>query len=215
MRVLVACEFSGTVRDAFLAAGHDAVSCDLLPTEAPGPHYQGDVRDVLGRDWDLMVAHPPCTYLTNSANGSLYKTTPSKRSGVLVGPARWAALIESALFFRSLLDAPIPRVAIENPTMVSHAREIVGRRADQVIQPWMFGHPETKATGLWLKGLPPLIATEDVRAVMAALPTKERSRVHYASPGPDRWKVRSITYVGVALAMAEQWGAPDRIEAAS
>lgn len=213
MRVLVGCEFSGAVRDAFLAAGHDAMSCDLLPTEVPGPHHQGDVFNIIEDGWDLAIFHPPCTYLTNSANGSLYKTTPSRNPGVLVGPARWAALIEGALFFRSLLDAPIPRIAVENPTMVSHARKIVGRGPDQVIHPWMFGHTEMKATGLWLKGLPPLIATEDVRGVMETLPYAERAKVHSASPGPDRWKVRSVTYAGIAQAMADQWGATGRIGA--
>lgn len=208
LRVLVACEFSGAVRDAFLALGHDAMSCDLLPTEVPGPHYEGDVRDVLGDGWDLMVAHPPCTYLTNSANGHLYRSEAAK-SGVLVGPARWAALIEGATFFRELLNAPIPRVAIENPVMNGHARKIVGRRADQIIQPWMFGHLESKATGLWLRGLPPLIGTEDGRAAMESLPRRESRKVHYAAPSADRWKLRSATYPGIAAAMAQQWGATD------
>lgn len=205
MRILIGCEFSGVVRDAFIRAGHDAWSCDLLPTEAPGPHHQGDIREVLDAGWDLGIFHPPCTYLANSANGSLYKTE-SKTPGVLVGPARWAALIDSAVFFRSLLDAPIPRIAVENPIMNGHARKIIGTGPTQTVQPWMFGHTEIKATGLWLRGLPPLVITEDVRAATMALPYAERGRVHHASPGPDRWKVRSVTYAGIAQAMADQWG---------
>lgn len=206
MRVLVGCEYSGVVRDAFIAAGHDAVSCDLLPTEKPGPHYQGDVLDVIHDDWDLAVFHPPCTYLTNSANGALYRSEASK-SGALVGPARWAALIDGATFFRELLDAPIPRVAVENPVMNGHARKIVGRRADQIVQPWMFGHLESKATGLWLRGLPPLIGTEDARAAMERLPRRESHKIHFTPPSAERWKLRSATYPGIAAAMAEQWGA--------
>ena len=202
MRVLVACEFSGAVRDAFIRAGHDAMSCDLLPTEAPGPHYQGDVRDILGDGWDLMVGHPECTYLCNSGFHNTYRETSKE----LCGHDRWKALISGAVFFRELLECPIPKVAIENPVMVKYAASIVGRRQDQIIQPWMFGHPEKKATGLWLKGLPPLIATEDVRGVMAGMPKSETDRIHYASPGPDRWKLRSVTYAGIAQAMADQWG---------
>lgn len=196
MRVLVACEYSGAVRDAFMRQGHDAMSCDLLPTDVPGPHHQGDVFDVLHDGWDLMVAHPPCTYLTNSGVRWLY--TEEKR---------WQHLIDGATFFRALLEAPIPRIAVENPVMHGWASKIVGKKQTQVVQPWMFGHPETKATALWLKGLPPLLATDDVRDVMRTLPAKERNRIHYASPGPDRWKLRSTTYAGIAEAMAQQWGA--------
>lgn len=195
MRVLVACEYSGVVRDAFLARGHDATSCDLLPTDSPGPHYEGDVFDVLGDGWDLMIAHPPCTYLTNS--GVRWLTTQ---------PKRWQELIEGAAFFRELLHAPIPRIAVENPVMHKWAALIVGRRQDQVVQPWMFGHLESKATGLWLKGLPPLMPTSDLRAATMQLPASERNRIHYVPPGADRWKVRSITYAGIAEAMADQWG---------
>jgi hypothetical protein len=196
MRVLVGCEYSGTVRDAFLALGHDAMSCDLLPTDVPGPHYQGDVRDVLGDGWDLAVLHPECTYLCNS--GVRWLSTDI---------TRWPKMIEAATFFRDLLNAPIPRVAVENPIMHGYAAKIIGQRQTQVVQPWMFGHPEKKATGLWLRGLPPLVATDDVRDVMATLPKSETDRIHYASPGPDRWKLRSTTFVGIARAMAEQWGA--------
>lgn len=194
MRVLVACEYSGTVRDAFLAAGHDAMSCDLLPTDVPGPHHQGDVRDVLDAGWDLMVAHPTCTYLCNS--GVRWLSTE---------PDRWKRMIEGAVFFRDLLNAPIPRVAVENPVMHGYAAAIIGQRQTQVVQPWMFGHPEKKATGLWLRGLPPLLATDDVREVMRSLPKSVTDRIHYASPGPDRWKLRSTTYAGLSAAMADQW----------
>lgn len=196
MKVLVACEYSGTVRDAFIARGHDAMSCDLLPTEAPGPHHEGDVRDVINFGWDLVVAHPPCTYLANSGARWLYERDN-----------RWQALIDGACFFRELLDAPAPRVAVENPIMHEWARKIVGRGPDQTIQPYEFGHAESKRTGLWLRGLPRIVPTDNVEAEMRALPDRERSRVHYASPGPDRWKVRSTFYAGVAEAMAYQWGA--------
>jgi hypothetical protein len=203
MRVLIACEYSGVVRDAFLAQGHDAMSCDLLPSDAPGPHYQGDVFDIIDRDWDLMIAHPPCTYLTNSGVRWLHSD-----------PTRWQDLIAGAVFFRRLLEAPINCIAIENPVMHKYAAAIIGRRQSQIVQPWMFGHPEQKATGLWLKGLPPLVPTHDVKAHMMTLPTAERNRIHYASPGPDRWKLRSATYTGVARAMADQWRAPDPFWAA-
>ena len=208
LRVLVACEYSGTVRDAFIRAGHDATSCDLLPSESDaGPHYQGDVFDIIDKGWDLMVAHPPCTYLTNAANGSLYKTEPSK-TGALVGPHRWAALIDGAVFFKSLLNAPIPRVAVENPRMNPYAVKVIGRGADQTVQPYEFGQPETKGVSLWLRGLPPLVGTEDVKAAMLALPYRERAKVHSASPGPDRSKARSMFFPGIADAMAAQWGTP-------
>src|SRR5690606_13666757 len=195
MRVLVACEYSGVVRDAFLARGHDAMSCDLLPTDSPGPHYQGDVRDVLFDGWDLMIAHPPCTYLTNSGVRWLKDN-----------PERWELMKEGAEFFRMLLNAPIPMRAIENPIMHGHAVQIIGRRQDQVVQPWMVGHTEQKATGLWLENLPLLQPTDNVREEMMALPKKERNRIHYMSPGKDRWKLRSTTYQGIAEAMADQWG---------
>lgn len=207
MRVLVACEYSGTVRDAFLRAGHDAMSCDLLPTDAPGPHYEGDVLDVLGDGWDLLIAHPPCTYLTNA--GVRWLTDGVKDgSHVKMRKAieRWAELLDAAVFFRLLLDAPIERVAVENPVMHRHARKLVGRPADQIVQPYHHGHTETKATGLWLRNLEPLRPTNDVKAETYALPYAERARVHYAAPGPDRWKIRSTTYSGIAQAMADQWG---------
>lgn len=194
MRVLIGCEFSGVVRDAFLRAGHDAMSCDLLPTDAPGPHHRGDVLGVLTWGWDLAVFHPPCTYLANAGARWLYE-----RSG------RWAQLVEGAEFFRALLDAPIPRVAVENPTMHPVALEIVGQNPTQIIQPWQFGHMETKATGLWLRGLPPLRETRNVHAETMALPPLIRGRSQHEQPGPARWKRRSVTYPGIAQAMAEQW----------
>lgn len=195
-RVLVACEYSGAVRDAFIAAGHDAMSCDLLPTDVPGPHYQGDVRDVLGDGWDLMIAHPPCTYLTNSGVAWLHKD-----------PARWALLDDGAAFFRLLLEAPVPRIAVENPIMHKYARARIGSvQYSQIVQPWMFGHPESKATCLWLKGLPLLQNTNDVREEMKRLPVSEQQRLHWLPPSKDRWKLRSTTYPGIAAAMAAQWG---------
>jgi site-specific DNA-cytosine methylase len=181
MRVLVACEYSGAVRDAFLARGHDAMSCDLLETERPGPHYQGDVRDVLGDGWDLMIAHPPCTHLA-------------------VSGARWfkdkqVEQQEALDFVRLLLEAPIPRIALENPISIISSRI---RKPDQIIQPWQFGHGETKATCLWLRNLPKLTPTQIVNG--------REARVHRMAPGPDRWKERSRTYAGIAAAMAAQWG---------
>lgn len=199
LSVLVACEFSGTVRDAFIARGHDAMSCDLLPTEKPGPHYQGDVRDLLQPNrWDLMIAHPSCTYLTNSGVRWLYKD-----------PTRQQKMLDGAAFFRLMLDAPIPKIAVENPIMHKYAKEAIGGIVQsQVIQPWMFGHLEKKATCLWLKGLPPLIPTSNLKNATDALPIKEQQRLHYLSPGPERWRERSRTYQGIADAMAEQWGNP-------
>jgi len=188
VRVLVACEFSGIVRDAFLAEGHDAVSCALLPTESPGPHYQGDVREILNDGWDLMVAHPPCTYLANSGVRWLYEKD-----------GRWQDLIEGAVFFRDLLEAPIPHVAVENPVMHKWARKIVGCGPDFTVQPWQFGHGETKRICWWTRGLPELEPTNLVEGRMA--------RVLREPPSDDRWKKRSRFYPGVAKAMARQWHA--------
>ena len=197
MRILVACEYSGRVRDAFIRHGHEAMSCDILPTDNPGPHYQGDVRDILDDGWDLMVAHPPCTYMTNSGVTWLHKD-----------PTRWAKLDDAAAFFKMLLDAPIEKIAVENPIMHKYAKERIGGvKQTQVVQPWMFGHMEQKATCLWLKNLPPLVPTNNVKAEMLQLPDNERQRLHYLPPSADRWKLRSTTYMGVAEAMANQWGA--------
>jgi len=181
MRVLIACEFSGIVRNAFIARGHDAVSCDLLPTERPGPHIQGDVLEHLGGVWDLLIAHPPCTYL--AVSGARWWKDRQKEQA------------EALDFIKQLLNCTIEKVALENPIGK------IGtyfRPADQIIQPWMFGHGETKATCLWLKGLPKLVPTN---VVSGRVP-----RVHHASPGPNRWKERSRTLPGIAAAMAEQWG---------
>lgn len=188
MRVLIACEFSGIVRDAFIEHGHNAMSCDLLPTERLGPHYQGDVLDIIDDGWDLMIAHPPCTYLANSGVRWLHE-----REG------RWDKMRKGAEFFRGLLDAPIKAKAIENPIMHKYAVAIIGRRQDQVVQPWQFGHGETKAVCLWLEGLPPLVPTQIVE--------DREARVHMESPSKHRWKNRSRFYPRIADAMATQWPA--------
>lgn len=196
MKVLIACEYSGRVREAFAKLGHDVLSVDLLETEKPGNHYQGNIEDVLYDDWDLMIAHPPCTYLTNSGVCHLHKD-----------PTRWEKLDNGAAFFKLLLDAPIKMKCIENPIMHKYAIERIGGiKQSQVIQPWMFGHMEQKATCLWLEGLPLLTATTNVKAEMMELPKSQRERLHYLPPGPDRWKERSRTYQGVADAMANHWG---------
>jgi site-specific DNA-cytosine methylase len=184
MRVLIACESSGVVRDAFRARGHFAMSCDLLSAERPGPHHQGDVRELLDQEWDLLIAHPPCTYLSVSG---MHWTARGLRD---------PKLTEDALdFVRLFMDAPIERIAIENP--VSKISTAI-RKPDQIVQPWQFGHGETKATCLWLKGLPKLVPTQVVDG--------REARIHKMSPGPDRWKERSRTYQGIADAMASQWG---------
>lgn len=184
MRVLIACEFSGAVRTAFESLGHEAWSCDLLDTEIPGNHYLGDVRDILNDGWDLMVAHPPCTHLA-------------------VSGARWfkekqTEQAEALDFVRLLMGAPIERIAIENPISIISSRI---RKPDQIIQPWQFGHGETKATCLWLKGLPKLQPTNIVEG--------REQRVHKMPPSPDRWRERSRTFAGIAWAMALQWGSLD------
>lgn len=204
MQVLVACEYSGRVRDAFLRAGHDAMSCDMLETEVPGPHYQGDIRDVIDLGWDLMIAHPPCTYLASSANGAFNGPNGWTKNGTKRGPWRREEVDKAVDFFQFFVDAPVARKAIENPKGVISSRI---RKADQYIQPWQFGHPECKMTGLWLYNLPPLTPTLDVEAEMLLLPARERARIHHAAPGPNRWKERSRTYQGIADAMAAQWGA--------
>lgn len=196
MKVLVACEYSGTVRDAFLARGHDAMSCDLLPTDVPGPHYQGDVRDILDKDWDLMVAHPDCTYLCRAGQRWLH-AEPDERPGKLKGLPRYHAMWEAVQFFRTLQNAPIPMIAVENPRPNSEVVPFIGKPT-QVIQPWEHGHGETKATGLWLKGLPEIVPTNVVAGRHGA--------VWRMGPSPDRWKLRSITYPGIAAALAAQWG---------
>lgn len=186
MKVLVACEFSGIVRDAFIAKGHDAWSCDLLPTEKEGPHLIGDLMDFLAFDWfwikyDMMICFPPCTYLCSS--GARWWENKEKQQS------------DALHFVKFLLDAPINKICLENPIGIINTKI---RKPDQIIQPWMFGHGETKATCLWLKNLPKLKATNIVEG--------RKPRVHYESPGKDRWKNRSRTYQGIADAMAEQWG---------
>lgn len=202
MKVLIACEYSGRVRDAFIKTGHDAMSCDLLPSETPGPHYQGDVHDVLHDGWDLMIAHPPCTRLTNSGVRWLHVPPPGKTLEEM-----WIDLNKAAEFYRTLRDAPIPRKAIENPIMHRYARELIVPGTRQVVQPWWFGDPEFKATGFELIDLPPLVPTN--KLIPPASGTAEHmawSKVHRMSPGPERWKNRSRTFPGIASAIAEQWG---------
>lgn len=197
MKVLIACEFSGIVRDAFIARGHDAISCDILPTERPGPHWQGDVLHLIERtpDFDLMIAHPPCTYLANSGVRHLAEN-----------PNRQLSLMHGARFFRELLECDIPKICIENPIPHNFAVALIGRKYDQIIQPWMFGHFETKATCLWLKGLPKLQPVTNYKGWVDNLPKKDTHKTHYMSPGPNRRHLRSITYQGIADAFAAQWG---------
>ena len=183
--MLVACEFSGVVRDAFRRRGHDAMSCDLLPSETPGPHHQGPVSNLLTQPWDMVIAHPPCTRLCNSGVRWLHERN------------LWDEMRAAAEFFLECLNANAPMVAVENPVMHRHARAIVGCGPDFTVQPWQFGHGEVKRTCFWTRGLPPLEPTNIVSGRAA--------KVHKASPGPERWKVRSRTYLGIAEAMAEQW----------
>jgi hypothetical protein len=188
MRVLVACEFSGAVREAFKARGHDAWSCDTIKTSLPGPHLQGDVSKILDDGWDLMIAHPPCTYLANS--GVRWLKT---REG------RWEKMLKGADFFKLLLEADIPKICVENPIPHKYAVEAWGGKVySQIIQPWMFGHGETKATCLWLKNLPPLIPTHEVEG--------REQRIWKLPPSDNRARIRSMTYKGIAEAMADQWG---------
>jgi len=196
MKILVACEYSGTVRDAFIKKGHDAISCDLLPSDKPGPHYQGDIFDIINDGYDMMVAHPPCTYLANSGVCHLH-----------TDKSRWERLDEGAEFFKRLLECNISKICIENPIMHKYARErIGGTKYSQIVQPWMFGHTEKKATCLWLKGLPNLSETNNVKEEMEKLPKNQQNRLHYLPPSKYRWKLRSTTYQGIADAMANQWG---------
>ena len=186
MRVLVACEYSATVRDAFRELGHDAWSCDLLPTDGdPEYHFQGDVVEIMyGQGWDLMIAHPPCTHLSVSG---------ARHFAAKIADGRQQRALD---FVQLLMDAPIERIAIENPISVISSKI---RKPDQIIQPWQFGHGETKATCLWLKNLPKLEATDIVEG--------REQRMFRLPPSPDRWKIRSTTYKGIAKAMANQWGA--------
>ena len=198
MRVLVACEYSGRVREAFSKLGHEALSCDLLPAEDGGHHYQGDVREIMhvGK-WDLMIAHPPCTYLCNSGVRWLFEEE-----------GRWEKLEDAAKFFLELWNAPIPRIAIENPIMHKHGFERVKLKPDQIVHPWMFGEPESKSTGLYLKNLPKLIPTHRKNGdlFMEHAPENIQQSVHRMAPSEDRWKERSRTFISIAEAMADQWG---------
>jgi site-specific DNA-cytosine methylase len=194
MKVLVACEYSGTVREAFAAAGHDAMSCDLLPTDIPGNHYQGDVRDVLSDGWDLMICHPPCTYL--SVSGIHWN---NRGRG-------WDETEKALEFVRLLLDADIKHIALENPVSIISSRI---RKPDQIIQPYNFGHDASKATCLWLKNLPKLLPTEEIPPrIVNGKPrwgNQTDGGQNKLAPSDDRWKIRSTTYKGIAEAMASQW----------
>ena len=207
-RAIIGCEFSGAVRRALRAIGIDAYSCDILPAEDGDDvhHLQGDIIQILRshRGWDLGIFHPPCTYLANSGAKHLY-IDGRKENGP--NPDRWAGLDRAATFFRALLDLPIPKIAVENPIQHEHARFLIGAEPTQIIQPWMFGHKEMKATCLWLKGLPKLQPTNIV-GPPPKNPEERKAwaRVHRESPGPDRWKNRSRTFEGIAAAMADQWG---------
>jgi hypothetical protein len=193
MDILIACEYSGTVRDAFRRRGHNAVSCDLLPSDSDGPHITGDVFDLLDRRWDMMIAFPPCTHLAVSGA----RWFPEKRAD--------GRQQEGIDFFMAMINAPIERIAVENPIGIMSTQY---RRPDQIVQPWMFGHAEQKSTCLWLKNLASLDATENVHEEMMALPKNKRERLHYLPPSEDRWKMRSKTFQGIAEAMADQWGQP-------
>ena len=200
MRVLVACEESQVVTKAFRALGHEAYSNDIQ--ECSGGkrqwHKLGSAEAFLGEEWDMIIAHPPCTYLTNS--GVRWLTGKNARS------ERWQQLDEGARFFKMFLDHPCKKIAVENPIMHKYAVERVGRKHDQLIQPYMFGHTERKATCFWLKGLPPLQETNNVKEEMLKLPKREQQKIYYLPPSKDRAKLRSKTFEGIAQAMAEQWG---------
>lgn len=210
MKILIACEFSGTVRDAFIRRGHDAMSCDILPTESPGPHHQGDVMDILNDGWDMMIAHPPCTYLAVSGSGWLYhpkdKHLPTKeRRPHPKHLNRKQQQNDGADFFMSLYNAPIEKIAVENPVCVMSTRF---RKPDQIIHPYMFGHEASKATCLWLKGLTKLEPTKIVgKGEFKTSKSGKRGAAWnwWLPPGPDRWKIRSKTFQGIADAMAGQW----------
>lgn len=181
MKILIACEFSGIVRDAFIKKGHEAWSCDLLPTERPGPHYKQDVLEIINCGWDMMIAHPPCTHL--AVSGARWFKDKQKEQK------------EAIEFFMNLINASIDKICVENPISIMSTKY---RKPDQIIQPWQYGHGETKSTCLWLKGLPKLKPTNIVEG--------REQKIWKLPPSKDRWKLRSITYQGIADAMAEQWG---------
>lgn len=196
-KVLIACEYSGTVRDAFIKRGHDAMSCDLLPTDKPGPHHQGDVYDMLAQEWDLIIAHPPCTALTVAGNSTYGEGQPKY--------AERLASVEWTVALWRAMNVASPRVCMENPVGV--LRRLGGMHAPQYVQPYQFGHMEQKKTSLFLYGLPDLVPTNNVYGEMMKLPKNVRERLHYLPPSSDRWKIRSTTYQGIAAGMADQWGA--------
>ncbi len=206
MRVLIACEYTGAMRRALRARGHDAWSCDLLPAaDSSEHHFHEDCRNVILREhWDMLIAHPTCTYLCNSGVRWLYGGKGTTRD-----PARWHDMEMGAHFFKWLLDFPqIPRIAVENPVMHPYAKDIIGRGPTQVVQPWYFGDEAFKATGWWLKGLPTLKPTNKLKPPKPGTAEHKRwSKVHRASPGPNRWAERSATFPGMADACAAQWGA--------
>jgi hypothetical protein len=214
MRVLIACEYSGRVRDAFAALGHEAMSCDLLPTETPGNHYQGNVLDVIGDGWDLMIAHPPCTYLTIAAEWAYQDVQKKKiKPETLIGSARRAAREDAIRFVIALANSPIEKIAIENPVGVLSSR---WREPDQFIQPYEYGDDASKKTCLWLKNLPRLLPTEfaaprlalsaDCRSYSLRWGNQTDSGQNKEPPSDERWKIRSTTWTGWAAAMASQWG---------
>ena len=198
MLILVACEFSGRVRDAFIErGGHEVTSCDLLETESPGPHYRGDVKDIFySKPWDLIIAHPPCTYLALSGVRWL-----------AAKPGRWEEVIKAVEFFNLLLDHPCQRICVENPVMHGHAKQRLSiPDYTQKTQPYYHGHPEKKSTCSWLKGLPKLRVSNDVQLKMMGMAESEKARIHWMGESKDRWKNKSRTYPGIARAMAAQWG---------
>ena len=196
MRVLIGCEYSGTVRDAFTKKGHYAISCDILPTESAGLHHQGDIFDMLTDKWDLIIMHPPCTALTVAGNSTYGE-----------GQEKYQARLDSVEWTKKLWSAALAssqKVCFENPVGV--LQRLGGFHKPQYVQPYQFGHLEQKKTGLFLHGLPELKQTNNVYTIMMELPKRERERLHYLPPSADRWKIRSTTYQGIADAMADQWG---------
>lgn len=197
MRILVACEYSNTVAGAFRARGHDVMSCDILESEGESKyHHQGDAREVIGDGWDMIIAHPPCTYLSNAGTCWFRKGENTERMELMR---------KGVAFFKMFQDADVKHLCIENPVMNPYAGAYI-EKPTQYVQPYHFGHLESKRTGLWLRGLPKLLPTNDVKAEAMALPEKVRRRLDHLPPSPDRAKLRSKTYQGIAEAMAEQWG---------
>ena len=189
LKVLVACEYSGLIRNAFAEKGHEAYSCDILDTESPGNHIKDDVLNHLDKDWDLMIANPPCTHL--AVSGARWFKNKNKEQELAIQ------------FVKKLFNAHIEKICIENPVGALSSRSKLGK-ASQYVQPFEFGHPEQKKTGFWLKGLPKLKGTKYID--VSGLPDKERQRLHWLPPSKDRWKIRSTTFQGIADAMADQWG---------